>query len=210
MFITFEGIDGSGKSTQIKLLASWLRTKGKEVVVLREPGGTALSEAVRTVLLSVKNDIHPRAELLLFEAARAQLAETVIRPALRNGSIVISDRFADSSTAYQGYGRGLPTKAVAQCNAFATDNLTPDISFLLDISVDLAFSRSLKRNVSQPDRMEQAGRDFFEQVRQGYLLIAQSEPKRFYILSANLSLEEIHKSICEIISTRLFGHNISQ
>lgn len=203
MFITFEGIDGSGKSTQIGMLAQWLRGRGASVLTLREPGGTALSEAVRAVLLSTKHEIHPRAELLLFEAARAQLAETVIRPALERGIIVICDRFADSSTAYQGYGRGLRVSDVENCNNIAAGGIKPDITFFLDISVETAFERATGRNGETADRMELSGRDFFERVREGYIRVAEAEKERFRIISAHNTVDNVHAAICAEISELL-------
>lgn len=203
MFITFEGIDGSGKTTQITLLESWLRGKGMGVVSLREPGGTALSESVRGVLLSAKHDIVSRAELLLFEAARAQLVETVIRPAINRGEVVICDRFADSSTAYQGFGRGLPVEEVQQCNNIATGGLLPTITFFLDVSVEISLARASGRQTSAPDRMEKSGLEFFERVRNGYLALANAEPERFVIVPAEQPAEEIHIVICRRITTLL-------
>lgn len=209
MFITFEGIDGSGKTTQITLLESWLRGKGMGVVSLREPGGTALSESVRGVLLSAKHDIVSRAELLLFEAARAQLVETVIRPAINRGEVVICDRFADSSTAYQGFGRGLPVEEVQQCNNIATGGLLPTITFFLDVSVEISLARASGRQTSAPDRMEKSGLEFFERVRNGYLALANAEPERFVIVPAEQLAEEIHIVICRRITT-LLGETILQ
>lgn len=203
MFITFEGIDGSGKSTQIALIESWLHSKGMKVLSLREPGGTALSESVRGVLLSSKHEIVSRAELLLFEAARAQLVETIIRPAISRGEVVICDRFADSSTAYQGFGRGLSVEEVQQCNHIATGGLIPIITFYLDVPVTVALARTNNRQSSAPDRMEKSGVEFFERVRNGYLALAKAEPQRFAIVSAEQTVEEIHHEICGIISTLL-------
>lgn len=200
MFITFEGIDGSGKSTQISLLEPWLAAQGYEVVILREPGGTPLSEAVRGVLLSSKNEIHPRAELLLFEAARAQLTGTVIRPALQRRAVILCDRFADSSTAYQGYGRGLPVADIIQSNEVATAGLQPDITFLLDIPVEVALGRAQARRNGTPDRMERSGEEFFRRVRQGYRELAVASPDRFVVLDAARPVGEIHAHVCRVIA----------
>ncbi|MFM7157503.1 MAG: dTMP kinase, partial [Bacteroidota bacterium] len=142
MFITFEGIDGSGKSTQIQFLKTLLEDKGHKVTVLREPGGNIVSEKIRTLLLDSKEQIEPRSELLLFTAARAQLVSKVIRPALEGGDIVICDRYIDSSVAYQGYGRGLSIKDIEQINAFATNDLIPDITFIFDLPVEDAAIRA--------------------------------------------------------------------
>ncbi len=182
------------------MLAQWLGGRGATVLTLREPGGTTFSEAVRSVLLSTKHEIHPRAELLLFEAARAQLVETVIRPALGRNIIVICDRFADSSTAYQGYGRGLSVSDVENCNFMATGGLKPDITFFLDIPIETAFERAAGRNGSTADRMEQSGRDFFERVREGYTLIATTEKERFRIIRADSTPQKVHEAVCSEIS----------
>ncbi|MFM8455925.1 MAG: dTMP kinase, partial [Ignavibacteria bacterium] len=160
MFITFEGIDGSGKSTQIQLLKEWLERLDHTVTVLREPGGNVVSEQIRQLLLDSTEHIEPRCELLLFTAARAQLVSKVIRPALKAGHIVICDRYIDSSVAYQGYGRGLPIDDIVRINDFATAGLIPDITFIFDLSVDDAAKRAGFRsndNKAKPDRMEQSG-----------------------------------------------------
>lgn len=197
MFISFEGIDGSGKSTQIELLTSWFQGQGKTVSVLREPGATPLSEAVRSVLLTSTFDIEPMAELLLFCASRRQLVENVIRPSLEQGTIVLCDRYADSSVAYQGYGRGLPLGDVHTANTLATGNLFPDITFFIDIPVDESLRRARTRNSTSYDRMERAGVEFFERVRRGYNTIAEQE-SRFYVLDGTLSVQELHHQIVGI------------
>lgn len=156
MFITFEGIDGSGKSTHVALLAEWLRSQQQAVQVLREPGATPLSEAIRSVLLDVGQQIDPIAELFLFCAARRQLVEEVIRPALRRGEIVLSDRFADSTVAYQGYGRGLDLSMVQQVIAYAIGDIVPNVTFILDVDVPTALARRGERFSTVTDRMEGA------------------------------------------------------
>ncbi len=201
MFISFEGIDGCGKSTQVRLIEAELRKQGREVLVLREPGATPLSEAVRNVLLNASFDIDPMSELLLFCASRRQLVQSVIRPALSRGAVVICDRYLDSSTAYQGYGRHLPLTDVAEANRLATDGLVPDLTFYLDISVDLSFQRAATRSAEAPDRMERSGAEFFERVRKGYTTIHQEQPQRVRMLDGSLRVEEIHRRIVEMLST---------
>ena len=202
MFITFEGIDGSGKSTQITYLKEWLEARGHKVTVLREPGGNTVSENIRTLLLDSKETIDPRSELLLFTAARAQLVSKVIRPALQQHNIVICDRYIDSSVAYQGYGRGLPVEEIEQINAFATNNLVPDITFIFDLSVEDASKRAgfrSSRTNSSPDRMERSGEDFFRKTREGYLQIAKNSERKIFIIEANGHVEDIREEICNIV-----------
>lgn len=200
MFISFEGIDGCGKSTQVSILEQQLRSAGKEVLVLREPGATPLSEAIRGVLLNAAFHIEATAELLLFCASRRQLVETVIRPALEQGRVVICDRYADSSVAYQGYGRGIPLEQVRAANSLATGGLMPDLSFFLDISVAESLERAGKRSETALDRMERSGHDFFERVREGYSIIASEEPSRFIRIEGNQSIEVIASRIAESIN----------
>ncbi len=203
MFISFEGIDGCGKSTQVRLLEQYLQGQGHEVVVLREPGATPLSESIRTVLLDTKVDIDPMAELLLFCASRRQLVQQVIRPALERSAVVICDRYLDSSTAYQGYGRGLVLEDVAQANALATGGLLPAITFFLDISVELSYMRAAHRQGSHQDRMEQSGREFFSRVRIGYQNISAQDPSRVYTIDGSLSIEDIRDQIQARLLTQL-------
>ena len=202
MFITFEGIDGSGKSTQIQLLKQWLESFQKTVTVLREPGGNNVSEQIRQLLLDSKEQIEPRCELLLFTAARAQLVSKVIRPALLEGHIVICDRYIDSSVAYQGYGRGLPIKDIEHINDFATAGLIPDITFIFDISVDDAAKRAGFRSSdtqTKPDRMEQSGDAFFERTKQGYLNIAHNAERNIFVINANDGMDEIFSQVQMIV-----------
>ncbi|NBO71015.1 dTMP kinase [bacterium] len=204
MFITFEGIDGSGKSTQIQFLKTLLEDKGHKVTVLREPGGNIVSEKIRTLLLDSKEQIEPRSELLLFTAARAQLVSKVIRPALEGGDIVICDRYIDSSVAYQGYGRGLSIKDIEQINAFATNDLIPDITFIFDLPVEDAAIRAGFRSTdskSAPDRMEQSGEEFFKKTREGYLRIAESSERKIFIIKANDDVEDIREQVKNIIDS---------
>ena len=197
MLITFEGIDGCGKTTQIKLLAELLIKQGKEVVIIREPGGTIFSESIRSILLSHKFDIEPVTELLLFEASRSNLINKVIMPALDSGKIVVTDRFFDSTTAYQGYGRGLDLKSVLFCNDLATGQLKPDITIFLDVSIDTSIRRSGNR---KHDRIELAGREFFDRVRNGFLNIAKNEPNRVHIIDAENEIRLTHNNIISLLN----------
>jgi len=203
MFITFEGIDGSGKTTQINLLSARLRQRGIDVLALREPGGNEVSENIREVLLSSKNEIGVRAELLLFVAARAQLVEKVIRPALDAGKLVICDRYCDSSVAYQGFGRGIDIDDVHSCNKFATNNLVPNLTFFLDVPTTVGLGRTSSRGENVLDRMESAGESFFDKARKGYLSIAESEPERFIVLDGRATPEEIHDEIWETVGAQI-------
>jgi dTMP kinase len=203
MFITFEGIDYSGKSTQAKLLVDVLRRQRRETVLLREPGGTPVSEKVRELVLDKKHlELTQRTELLLFSAARSQLVSEIIRPALDAGTIVVCDRFYDSTTAYQGYGRGIDLADVASLNRIATAGLIPDISIFVDVTVDEIIRRQLATNVPV-DRMESAGREFFERVRSGYHAIAKAEPRRWHIVDGMRSVDVIHKEIISVVQSRL-------
>lgn len=194
-FISFEGIDFSGKSTQIALLQEYLLTQGYEVFVLREPGGTEISERIRTILLDKKNNnMHARTEMLLFNAARAQLTYEKIIPLLQEGKFVLADRFFDSTTAYQGYGRELELELVEHVNQFATLGLSPGNTFYLKISPEQAFDRQLKNNMDQ-DRMEKSGLKFYEKVCKGYEIIAKNYSERFHIIDATQEKLKIHRQI---------------
>ena len=191
-FISFEGSDGVGKSTQIKLLESYLKDLGHELLVLREPGGTQISEAIREILLDKNNaKMSESAELLLYEAARAQLCEELIKPALVRGVTVIADRFYDSSLAYQGFGRGIDLNEVQSLNEFATGGLKPDITFLLHLPNSL--SRKLIDH--EADRLELAGEEFMSRVQTGFLEIAKAEPERIKLIDASGSKEEVFSRI---------------
>lgn len=192
VFFSFEGIDGSGKSTQVHLLADALRSEGHEVVVVREPGGTPLGEQVRSLLLDSEADIDPRSELLLFSAARAQLVSHVVRPALDQGAVVIADRFFDSSTAYQGAGRELETANwFSTFHSFVTGGVVPDRTYLVDVNPRLALSR----RGTKADRLEAASDSFFARVQQGYRQIARSQPERVLIVDGSATPEEVHAQI---------------
>ena len=192
MFVTFEGIDGSGKSVQTSLLADALRSEGRDVVQTREPGGTALGERVREILLG-DGSIAPWAEAVLFAGARAQLVEEVIRPALARGADVVCDRFLDSSLAYQGIARGLGLDAVLELNSLATGRLTPDRTFLLLVPVEEA----VRRTKGSPDRIELEGRDFLERVDRAYRDLAEAFPGRIVALDAALPVAEVARRVRE-------------
>ncbi len=195
MLITFEGIDGSGKSTQIELLKNYLISKKKQVLTFREPGGTPLAEKIREILLDRYNQINAFSELLLFEAARADLTEKNIIPAINEGKIVILDRYYDSTTAYQGYGRGLDLQTVELINKFATFKIVPNVTFYLRIP----YSISLERRKKQSDRMELADDDFFLRLIDGFDQIALQYPERFKVIDATKSIESIFCEIRQII-----------
>ena len=188
-FITFEGIDGSGKSTQVTLLKGRLETLGRTVTVVREPGGTALSEQIRGLLLDHHGrDLSERAEALLFSTARAQLVHEVIIPTLERGEVVLCDRYADSTIAYQGYGRELSLDEIIITQEFATNHLRPDLKVLLDLAVDVAAARLLG---SYADRMESAGRSFQERVWQAYLTLARAAPDNWLVVNGDQPKEKI-------------------
>lgn len=194
MFITFEGIDFCGKSTQVELLKKHLSDKGKIVEVIREPGGTVISEMIRKILLDkVHENMCSESEIFLFSASRAQLVREKIRPYLIKGYYVISDRFHDSSTAYQGFGRGLSIDALMNIHNLAIGDTIPDITFFIDITVDEAEKRKRLKNDKELDRLEVADREFFEKVRNGYLFLSQD--KRFRRIDGMQSILEIHKQI---------------
>lgn len=198
-FITFEGGEGCGKSTQVKRLKAALEAEGVEVVLTREPGGTWLSEKIRT-LIKDQNEDPPcdRAELLLFLAARAQLVKSVIRPALDRGAYVISDRFSDSTIAYQGYGRGLSLKFINLANDFACEELKSDITFLLQVDPAVAAARMSGREQAtntSADRIELAGDDFHARLRLGFEQLAAAEPERIHRIDANGTVDEVFEEI---------------
>ncbi len=192
MFITFEGIDGVGKSTQLDLLETWLKEQGKEVVRTLEPGGTELGQEIRHLLLHRKGDVAPRSEALLYAADRAHHVATKIKPALAQGKVVLSDRYFDSSVAYQGAARELDVNQVREISLWAVDNLLPNLTILLDLTAEQAMARRNKTGV-EPDRLEQEKVDFFERAREQYLELAK-EP-RFLVIDANLSVSEIQNQI---------------
>jgi len=208
--ITFEGIEGSGKSTHARLLALALRAGGHEVIEVREPGGTRLGEAIR-LLLSRKGDAETmcaQAELLLFMASRAQLVQTIILPALLRGVHVICDRFSDSTAAYQGYARGCDLKLIAQINAFAVQGILVDTTILLDIDPGAGFKRLQSRNRRQgteKDRIESENMAFHKRVRNGYLALAKKMPGRFSIINADRPVKKVHADIRKAVRHALGG-----
>lgn len=199
MFITFEGGEGSGKSTQAQLLAERLRNAGREVVTLREPGGTALGEELRKLLLHKDKAVSVEAELLMFLAARAELVNEVIRPALDNGAVVICDRFSDSTIAYQGYGRGVDTSAIRTLNRWATGGLEPDLTILLDIPSDLG----RRRKHEDDDVFIRETDSFHVRVREGYQYLAASEPARWLVVDATRPPGEVAEAVWQRVSSKL-------
>jgi dTMP kinase len=198
--ITFEGIDGSGKSTQIQLLEAEFEKLDISYKTFREPGGTKLSEKIRAILLDKENiELYSNAESLLFAAARAQLTAEQIKPAITKGEFVICDRFTDSTIAYQGYGRGLNINNLELMNTIATDGLIPDITFILDIDPQKATERLKTVN---PDRMEAAGIDFFKKIRQGYCQIREQNQSRCIVIDGEKPQKDISKEIHHIIMER--------
>lgn len=199
LFITFEGADGCGKTTQLNLLADYLTQKGYEVVITREPGAKGLGEKIREILLNYGGDVSDRCESFLFLADRAQHIDMIINPAIEAGKIVLCDRHTDSSVAYQGYGRQLPVEGIKMLNEIAVNGRHPDLTLVFDIDVETSMSRVGK----EKDRMESAGKDFFNRVREGYLEIAKQEPQRVKVLDASKSIDEIHKNVVKLF-TELF------
>jgi len=201
-FITFEGSEGCGKSTQVQLLANRLDAAGVPFLITREPGGTAIGESIRELLQFAPQSagMTPETELLLFEASRSQLVREVIKPALENGQCVIADRFFDSTTVYQGVARKLDRKIVRQLNAFAVGDCVPDVTFLLD--VDLETTRSRMQGPRRPDRMEQQSVEFYERVRDGYLEFAKWQKDRVVVIKGWESPTDIEKEIWKILAKR--------
>jgi len=197
MFITFEGIDGVGKSTQLDMLEKHLIAQGREVVRTLEPGGTELGQEVRHLLLHRKGDVAPRSEALLYAADRAHHVETKIKPALASGKVVLSDRYFDSSVAYQGAARELDVQEVKDISLWAIDRLLPDLTVLLDLPAQEAMNRRGNKG-TEPDRLEREQVEFFERARDEYLRMA-NEP-RFLVVDANLSPEEIHSRVLERVA----------
>lgn len=197
MLITFEGIDGSGKSTQISLLKEYLTNSGKKVQVLREPGGTDISELIRGMLLNPEIEIDPVTELLLFSSARSQLIAEKVKPLLAKGVVVILDRFYDSTTAYQGYGRkSIPIDQVHQINKIASHEIAPDVTFYLRLSLEESAKRTAHM---QKDRMEQSGIEFFQNVIKGFDELSKTE-ERFVTIDASKNVDEVHDLILSNLS----------
>lgn len=203
-FITFEGSEGCGKSTQIKRFVKMLTGRGIETIQTREPGGTSVGESIRNLLQhdDAGSQLTDESELLLFAASRAQLVREVITPALDQGTWVIADRFLDSTTVYQGVGRGLKVDAVQQINAFAVGEAMPDLTFLLDLDAATGHARAVAATGAKPDRMESQPIAFFEKVRQGYLDLATCEPNRISVIDAAASIEGVGEQIERVFETR--------
>lgn len=209
-FITFEGIDGSGKSTQLRMIASELRVRGFEVLTTMEPGGTPLGRRLRAAFLETEENVAPLAELLLFAADRAQHVNFLIKPALAEGKIVISDRYADATFAYQGAGRGFSEETVNAVIKLATDGLKPDLTLFFDVPVEKAIIRTNARTdeETQKNRMDSETIEFYERVRTAYLGIAEREPERFIVIDGDSSVGEIKAIILPIITDFLkSAHN---
>ena len=199
MFITLEGPDGSGKTSHVKPLAGWLEGQGYRVHTAREPGGTAISEQIRNVLHDLKNtEMHPHTETLLYQAARAQIVEQVLRPKLAEGWIVLCDRYADSTLAYQGYGHRQNLDEVRSLVHYATGGLVPDLTLLLDVDVETALGRRQK-NGGEWNRLDAYQLDFHRRVREGYLELAKQEPARWVVVDASQAWELVQTTLREVI-----------
>ncbi len=200
--MTFEGIDGCGKSTQMRLLGSQLRMHGLEVITTREPGGTALGNRLRGALLDAEENVDPLAELLIFAADRAQHVRTLVRPALESGHIVLSDRYADSTVAYQGAGRGFTPELIRQIVEIATGGLKPDLTLLFDLPVAEGIARTRRRTDagSGNDRLDAEDVAFHTRVRRAYLEMAAAEPERIRIIDATGSVDETHTRVMEVVT----------
>jgi dTMP kinase len=201
MFLSLDGIDGVGKSTQMRLLVEWLEAQGHRVVTCRDPGSTPLGESLRELLLHSGEDRHigPRAEMLMYMAARAQLVDEVIRPALDDGAVVVSDRYLMANLVYQAHAGGLPREAVAAVGAIATDGVMPDRVFLLDLDPEAADERRGR----EPDRMESRGAEYRRRLRDGFLVEAKLDPQRVTVIDATQSIEAIHAAIRSAVAIDL-------
>ncbi|HNW39124.1 MAG TPA: dTMP kinase [Candidatus Omnitrophota bacterium] len=194
-FITFEGSEGCGKSTQSEMLFTYLKSKGHKVIYLREPGGVKLSENIRTILLDPKNKISAPAETLLYMAARAQVVDEIIKPALEEGKTVVCDRFLDSTVAYQGFGLGVDIKLIKVIGDFATQSIQPDLTIFLDLPLE----KGLECRNNCPDRIEQRSLSYHEKVRQGYLTLAEQEPGRIKVVKVLADKLDTQNKIREIV-----------
>jgi len=201
MFITFEGGDGSGKSTQIQSVRDWFESRGREVIVTREPGGTELGTEIRRLVQNGPEDVDARTEALLYAADRAYHVATVIRPALERGAVVLGDRYIDSSLAYQGAARSLGVDEIASLSAWATQGLYPSLTFLLDLPPEVG----ARRRTDAPDRMERESMDFHERVRHEYLRLADAEPERIVVIDAVGTVEEVFSEIRGVLVERFDG-----
>jgi dTMP kinase len=203
--VSFEGSEGSGKSTQIARLAAHFQKIGRDVVTTREPGGTEIGEQIRNIIVhnSKGDEMCAQTELLLFTAARAQLVREVITPALLRGAIVLSDRYLDSSTVYQGIARNLAADPVAQINQFAIGSIMPDLTVVIDVPTEVSLARLKQRASDLPDRMERENVDFYTKVREGYLVLAQGMPERFIVVDGTKTEDAIAKKIWTEVQARL-------
>jgi dTMP kinase len=198
IFLTFEGVEGSGKSTQAKLFVEWLKENGKEVLFLREPGSTNIGEEIRKILLSKENKgLSPETELFLFLASRAQLVREKIIPALKEGKVVVLDRYIDSTLAYQGYGDELPIELIEEMNKFATAGLLPDLTFLLDLDIDEGLKKA-----GMKDRIEEKGIQFHRKVREGYHKLAEKFPERIKLIQVEEDPQKTQQKIRQIFLQR--------
>lgn len=202
LFITFEGGDGSGKSTQSKLLVDWLQTQGRTVVTTREPGGTELGEELREIVLHSHGHITPKTEALIYAADRAHHIATKVRPAVEKGDVVVQDRYFDSSVAYQGVARGLGAEQVREISMWATDGMVPDLTILLDLDATIGRGR-LDASRTRYDRLEAEEQEFHDRVRAAYLHIAEAEPDRFLVLDATAPIADIAVAIRSRVSALL-------
>lgn len=203
LFITIEGVEGAGKTTQINSLKTALKRSGFKVTITREPGGTKISDQIREILLSQKNRrMVPLCELFLYEASRAQHVEEVILPALKKGKIVISDRFYDATWVYQGYGRGISRKSIEKLNLFATGGLEPDLTIVIDCPIDKGLTR-IRSHRKNLDRLERERRSFHECVRRGYLKLASLDPRRVKVIDGNRKPKEVHQDILKQVLKKI-------
>jgi dTMP kinase len=208
MFITLEGPEGSGKTSQLPELAAFLRESGYEVLITREPGGTPVGDQIREILMNLKNvSIVPRTEILLFLAARAQHVEEVIRPALAEGKLVLSDRFGDSTLAYQGFGHKTDLATLQALLDFSTGGLKPDLTLLVDVPVEQGMARKLE-NSSEWNRLDAYALAFHERVRQGYFALAEAEPERWLIIDATEDKASVQQALRTAILSRLARHGV--
>jgi dTMP kinase len=206
LFITFEGPDGSGKTTQARRLAEYLQARGLPILLTREPGGTEISEQIRQVILSTRNQaMRNEAEVLLFSAARAQIVAELIRPALAAGKIVVCDRYSDSTLAYQGYGLGLDLDALRAITQFATGGLVPDLTFYIDVPAEVGLTR---RQRGKTNRLDQKDVEYHTRVRNGYLELAKAEPRRWVVIDGTASVEEVQGQIRARMMSELGGRGL--
>lgn len=206
MFITLEGPEGSGKTTQLPKLADYLRQSGFDVLATREPGGTSISEQIRTILHNLENkEMNPRTEILLFQASRAQLVEQVVRPHLAKGGIVICDRYADSTLAYQGYGHQIDIESLRVLVNFATGGLKPDLTLLLDVDVEVGLRR--KELKGEWNRLDAYNLEFHQRVHQGYLQLVHAEPERWVVIDASQSPTQVQADMRKVVIDRLRIYN---